>query len=143
MGFPKDVRVIETMIGTRAGETAKLNYENLTGMKDKETESFNFPAQYMFKDVPWSDQARNFEKQTEPPQGADLLLPYMEKHNIEVSMIGVGPGQERSGAREAIDQHPDRFIGCHEPDPNDVMGSIRDIYGLFQLSQRDETHKYQ
>mgnify|MGYP003307094966 FL=1 len=37
MGFPKDVRVIETMIGTRAGETAKLNYENLTGMKDQET----------------------------------------------------------------------------------------------------------
>ena len=37
MGFPKDVRVIETMIGTRAGKSAKLNYQNLTGMKDKET----------------------------------------------------------------------------------------------------------
>ena len=45
MGFPKDVRVVETMIGTRAGELAKLNYTKLTGMKDKETEGFNFPAQ--------------------------------------------------------------------------------------------------
>ena len=41
MGFPKDVRVIETMIGTRAGKIAKLNYQNLTGMKDKETEGYN------------------------------------------------------------------------------------------------------
>ena len=75
MGFPKDVRVVETMIGTRAGELAKLNYTNLTGMKDKETEGFNFPAQYMFKDVPWSDQARSVTEEPEPPQGPDLLLP--------------------------------------------------------------------
>jgi len=68
MGFPKDVRVVETMIGTRAGELAKLNYTNLTGMKDKETEGFNFPAQYMFKDVPWSDQARKVTNEPEPPQ---------------------------------------------------------------------------
>ena len=75
MSFPKDVGVVETMIGTRAGKSAKLNYKNLTGMKDKETKGYNFPAQYMFKDVPWSNQARNFEEQTEPPQGSDLLLP--------------------------------------------------------------------
>ena len=132
MGFPKDVRVIETMIGTRAGKSAKLNYQNLTGMKDKETKGYNFPAQYMFKDVPWSNQARNFEEQPEPPQGSDLLLPYMEKHNIEIAMIGVGSGQERSGAREAIEQYPDRFIGCHEPDPNDVMDSIATVRELHK-----------
>ena len=131
MGFPKDVRVVETMIGTRAGELAKLNYTNLTGMKDKETEGFNFPAQYMFKDVPWSDQARNVSEEPEPPQGADLLLPYMDKHNIQIAMVGVGPGDERSAAREAIENYPDRFIGCHEPDPNDVMGSIHTIRKLF------------
>jgi hypothetical protein len=84
----------------------------------------------MFKDVPWSEQARNFEEEPEPLQGADLLLPYMEKHNIEIAMVGVGPGKERSDARDAIDNHPDRFIGCHEPDPNDVMGSIMNIKKL-------------
>ena len=139
------------MIGTRAGKIAKLNYQNLTGMKDKETEGYNFPAQYMFKDVPWSNQARNFEEQPEPPQGSDLLLPYMDKHNIEIAMIGVGLGQERSGAREAIEQYPDRFIGCHEPDPNDVMGSIATIRELHENGyikaylhfQPEETLKYQ
>ena len=131
MGFPKGIRVVETMIGTRAGKVAELNYTNLTGMKDRETEKFNFPAQYMFKDVPWSDQARNFVEQAEPPQGADLLLPYMDKHNIEIAMVGVSSKEERSEAREAIDNFPDRFIGCHEPDPNDVMGSIKTIRQLF------------
>ena len=121
MGIPKGISVVETMIGTRAGKVAKLNYTNLTGVKDSEAQGFNFPAQYMFKDVPWSNQARNFEEESEPPEGADLLLPYMEKHNIEIAMIGVGPGEERSRAREAIDNYPDRFIGCHEPDPNNVM----------------------
>ena len=42
MGFPKDVRVIETMIGTRAGKSAKLNYQNLTGMKDKIQKDITF-----------------------------------------------------------------------------------------------------
>ena len=106
----------------------------------------------MFKDVPWSNQARNFEEQPEPPQGSDLLLPFMEKHNIEIAMIGVGHGQERSGAREAIEQYPDRFIGCHEPDPNDVMGSIATIRELHEKMdtskqylhfQPEETLKYQ
>ena len=46
-------------------------------------------------------------------------------------MVGVGPGEERSAAREAIENHPDRFIGCHEPNPNDVMGSIHTIRELF------------
>ncbi|MCH1512736.1 MAG: amidohydrolase family protein [Acidimicrobiales bacterium] len=130
MGIPKGISVVETMIGTRAGKVAKLNYTNLTGVKDSEAQGFNFPAQYMFKDVPWSNQARNFEEESEPPEGADLLLPYMEKHNIEIAMIGVGLGEERSRAREAIDNYPDRFIGCHEPDPNNVMGSIQDIRTL-------------
>lgn len=45
-------------------------------------------------------------------------------------MVGVGFGEERSGAREAIDRYPSRFIGCHEPDPNNVMGSIANIKKL-------------
>ena len=143
MGFPKDVRVVETMIGTRAGELAKLNYTNLTGMKDKETEGFNFPAQYMFKDVPWSDQARNVTEEPEPPQGADLLLPYMDKHNIQIAMVGVGPGDERSAAREAIENYPDRFIGCHEPDPNDVMCSSVQSANSFMMDTSGQSQPFQ
>ena len=58
MGMPTDIGVIDTMMGTRAGKGAKLNYANLTGIKDADSGKMNFPAQYMFKDVPYSDQAR-------------------------------------------------------------------------------------
>ena len=50
MSFPKDVGVVETMIGTRAGKSAKLNYQNLWDEDKKQ--GYNFPTQYMFKDVP-------------------------------------------------------------------------------------------
>ncbi len=116
-------------MGTRAGAQAKLNYENLTGIRDADSAKMNFPAQYMFKDVPWSDQARAAEEaEAELPEGAPLLLPFMDKWGVEIALIGVGPG--RSAAVDAIRSHPDRFRGCHEPDPNDVMGSIRTIRGL-------------
>ena len=49
--FPTDVAAVDTMMGTRAGPNAKLNYANLTGIRDADSKSMNFPAQYMFKDV--------------------------------------------------------------------------------------------
>ncbi len=129
MGNQWGVGIIDTMMGTRAGTQAKANYSNLTGIRDSDSAQMNFPAQYMFKDVPWSEQARSAEGPVEEPlQGAALLLPLMDKWGIEVSLIGVSPG--RGPATEAIGNHPDRFRGCHEPDPNDVMGSIRTIKQL-------------
>jgi predicted TIM-barrel fold metal-dependent hydrolase len=129
MAMPSGVPIIDTMMGTRAGAGAKINYANLTGIKDKDSAGMNFPAQYMFKDVPFSDQARNAEAvEEEPPEGAALLLPFMDRYGIEKSLVGVAPGP--SLGADAIRAHPDRFLGCHEPDPNDVMGSIRTIKDL-------------
>jgi uncharacterized protein len=130
--LPSGVAVIETMMGTRAGPGAKVQYQNLTGVKDADSAAMNFPAQYMFRDVPFSDQAREPVEVEEPDEleGADFVLPYMDKHGIEIAMIGVGDDDVKSPARRAIDEHPDRFVGAHEPDPNDVMGSIRTLRRL-------------
>ena len=130
--LPSGVAVIETMMGTRAGPGAKVQYANLTGVKDADSAAMNFPAQYMFRDVPFSDQAREPVEVEEPDEleGADFVLPYMDKHGIEIAMIGVGDDDVKSPARRAIDEHPDRFVGAHEPDPNDVMGSIRTLRRL-------------
>ena len=131
MGFPHDIGVIDTMMGTRAGKGAKINYANLTGIRDADSAGMNFPAQYMFKDVPYSDQARGAaDDDFEPPEGAELLLPFMDRHNVEIAMIGVGPEDHRGPARDAIRNHPDRFIAAYEPDPNDVMGTIRTVRRL-------------
>ena len=61
MSVPAGMGIIDTMMGTRAGQIAKeQNYAPLRQgqLKDADSQQMNFPAQYMFKDVPWSDQAR-------------------------------------------------------------------------------------
>ena len=129
--FPTDVAAVDTMMGTRAGPNAKLNYANLTGIRDADSKSMNFPAQYMFKDVPFSDQARDSDGEPQdPPQGADLCLPFMDRNNVQLAMIGIGPN--KSEGRAMIEQHPDRFIPSHEPDPNDGPESIRTIRRLHR-----------
>ncbi|MEK9580505.1 MAG: hypothetical protein VW037_08365, partial [Acidimicrobiaceae bacterium] len=84
MGFPEDIGVIDTMMGTTAGTTGKNRYAFLErALKDAESANMNFPAQYMFKDVPFSDQARDADGNLdEPPQGPDLLLPFMDRCNV-------------------------------------------------------------
>jgi uncharacterized protein len=129
MGMPSGIGAIDLMMGTRAGATAKTqNYAFLRQgqLKDAESQSMNFPAQYMFKDVPFSDQARGAEGPVEePPQGAELLLPEMDKWGVEKAMVGVSP--ENVIAQKTLKDHPDRFFGAYEPDPNRGMDAIRDV----------------
>ena len=116
------------MMGTTAGTTGKNRYAFLErALKDAESANMNFPAQYMFKDVPFSDQARDADGNLdEPPQGPDLLLPFMDRCNVEIAMVGIAASGEGEGVR-CVTQHPDRFIPCHEPDPNDGVEAIRTI----------------
>ena len=131
---PDSIPAIDTMMGTKAGPGARKIYKDLMALKDDESREMVFPAQYMFKDVPYSPDARGAENDdnetTEPPipEGADLLLPAMDRHNVEYALLGVGPSG--STARSLIAEHPDRFLPSFDPDPNDVMGSIRRIRSL-------------
>ena len=101
MGFPEDIGVIDTMMGTTAGTTGKNRYAFLDrALKDAESANMNFPAQYMFKDVPFSDQARDADGNLEePPQGPDLLLPFMDRCNVEIAMVGIAASGEGEGVR--------------------------------------------
>ena len=104
--FPDDLAAIDTMMGTRAGPNAKFNYENLTGIKDADSRSLHFPAQYMFKDVPTFSALGDRIKYT---------LAQMDTFNIERALIGVSLQDEVS--KTALRQHPDRFIACVAPNP--------------------------
>ncbi len=134
MGMPTNIGTIDTMMGTRAGATAKeQNYAFLRQgqLKDAESKSMNFPAQYMFKDVPFSDQARDASGPVaEPLQGADLLLPAMDKWNIERAMVGVSPAN--TIAQKTLADHPDRFFGAYEVDPNKGMDEIRTLVMMYE-----------
>ncbi len=132
MGMPTDVGVIDLMMGTQAGVAAAGQYEFMRrGLRDSESPSMHFPAQYMFKDVPFSDQARGAGPSTEePPQGADLLLPEMDKYGIEKAMIGVSA--KNQVAQAALRDHPDRFIASYEINPNKGMDGVRDLVDMYE-----------
>ena len=134
MGMPTNIGIIDTMMGTRAGATAKTqNYAFLKQgqLKDADSQNMNFPAQYMFKDVPFSDQARGSSGPVdEPPQGAELLLPEMDKWGVERAMVGISP-QNEIGLK-TVQGHPDRFFGAYEVDPNKGMDEIRTLVMMYE-----------
>lgn len=132
MGMPSDVGVIDLMLQIPGGLTRE-RYRFLVGnLRDAESlEEFEFPAQYMFKDIP-----------KDPPEEVDpvdVVLREMDRHGIERAMIGLGRSsddssddRQRSGARRALADHPDRFIGSWAVDPNRGMEGVRDLVKAYE-----------
>jgi len=120
--MPTDIGVIDLMIGFPQADR-RHNYDFMrANLRDRESlEEFEFPAQYMFKDVPKveakSDRVR-------------ALLELMDKFGIERAMIGVasrGDESRSDDSRRALREHPDRFFGCIDVDPNRGMDAVRDM----------------
>jgi predicted TIM-barrel fold metal-dependent hydrolase len=53
-----------------------------------------------------------------------VTLREMDRHNIEMGMIGIGS----ENSRRALERHPERFIPALSVDPNDIMGALRRIH---------------
>ena len=131
MAMPTDIGVIDTMMGTTAGTTGENRYAFLDrALKDAESFKMKFPAEYMFKDVPFSDHARDADGNLEePPQGSELLLPFMDRCGVEIAMVGVRKDLSGHGV-QCVTDHPDRFVPCFEPDPNEGVEALRQIRRL-------------
>jgi predicted TIM-barrel fold metal-dependent hydrolase len=113
MPMPTDVGAIDLMIGFPDPDS---NLDYLKPLfRDNESRNMQFPAQYMFKDVP-SKAARDQDP-------IAVTLAEMDKHNVAKGMIGVGSDLSARALRE----HPDRFFGCVSVDPNDITGAVRKI----------------
>ena len=83
--------------------------------RDRETlKSFEFPAQYMFKDVP--------DIIPEDQDPIDYTVGEMDKWGIAKAMTGLGPTGLESARR-----YPGRFFFSLEIDPNGVMDTVREI----------------
>jgi predicted TIM-barrel fold metal-dependent hydrolase len=115
MAGPVGLPVIDTMIGFPHEGTAQYDFIRRQ-TKDRESkESFEFPVEYMFKDVP---------KGLPTDDPVSLVLQQMDRFGIEKAMIGVSEGS----ATSALKTFPDRFIASGAiADPNDVMGSVNAI----------------
>jgi predicted TIM-barrel fold metal-dependent hydrolase len=92
------------------------------GFMDDESGEMEFPVQYMFKEVP-----------TDLDEGVDPVaatLGEMDHFGIERAMLGIN--FERSTSIRAIEEHPDRFFGSYEVNPNRGMQGVRDLVKAYE-----------
>lgn len=118
MSMPTGIGVIDLMVGMPPAPGDMSWLESLRPLlRDRESlESFAFPAQYMFKDLP----AARF---ADDPVHA--VLSEMDRFGVERGMIGVSFDNEV--ALGALRAHPDRFIGSFAVDPNRGMDGVGDL----------------
>ncbi len=124
MPMPTGIGIIDLMIGFPAADMA-AQYAFITKQtKDRESkEGFEFPVEYMFKDVP--------DKRIDKSDPVGFTLNEMDKHGIERGLIGVG-GEDGHGPK-ALKAHPDRFIPSGHADANEGMNAVRQIVKDYEL----------
>ena len=72
--MPTEIGIIDLMIGFPKAD-ARANYESLRALaKDEESQRMEFPAQYMFKDVP-----NHLEDEEDP---LEVTLAAMDKNGV-------------------------------------------------------------
>ena len=119
MAMPSGIGAIDLMLQIPThSEDSKKRYEFLMPLlMDKESrEQFEFPAQYMFKNVPTTRRSDDY---------VGITLDEMDKWGVERAMVGVS-GINTDGVR-ALKEHPDRFFGSYEVNPNRGMDGVRDL----------------
>jgi len=126
MAMPADIGIVDTMIGFPSPDM-KETYRFITRQtKDRESkEDFEFPVEYMFKDVPDKELTRSDDP-------VAITLAEMDHWGVEKGMIGVGGGPLREITERALGQHPDRFIGSVNVDPNRGMKDVRFIQQAYE-----------
>jgi predicted TIM-barrel fold metal-dependent hydrolase len=115
MGMPTGLPIVDTMIGFPHEGFAQYDFIRKQTKDRNSKEEMEFPAEYMFKDVP---------KDLPTDDPISLTLHEMDKYGIEIGLIGVSDATSRL----ALKRHPDRFVPSGDiPDPNDVTGSVRKL----------------
>ena len=117
MPMPSGVRAIDLMLQIPTDDQ-KRRYEFLRPllMDEESREQFDFPAQYMFKNIPTTRKSSDH---------VGITLDEMDKWGVERAMVGVS-GINNDGVR-ALKEHPDRFFGSYEVNPNLGMEGVRDL----------------
>ena len=115
MTYPSDVGVVDLMIGFPSSDAGR-HYDNLRSMtKDAGSRTMEFPAGYMFKDVPNRlDEGRDPVAET---------IEAMDRNGVAVGLVSLG----NESTRSALERHPTRFAPSLEVDPNDIGGAVRRI----------------
>jgi predicted TIM-barrel fold metal-dependent hydrolase len=110
--MPTEIGIVDLMIGFPKAD-ARANYESLRALaKDEESQRMEFPAEYMFKDVP-----NRLEGEEDP---IEVTLAAMDKNGVEIGLVGLG----NAASAGALLRYPERFEAGLEVDPNDIGGAV-------------------
>ena len=113
MAMPTDVGVIDLMMGIPEGSKKEWYGFLRAGLMDDESKEMEFPAQYMFKDVP-----KDIDPEADP---VAVVLGEMDHFGIDKAMLGVGFRAQHLDPR-ALEEHPDRFFASYEVEPQPRHG---------------------
>jgi len=120
MPMPKDVPIIDCMIGFPATDFSQYEFIRKQLRDPESRDSFDFPVEYMFKNVPKELYG------AENP--IDLTLHEMDRFNVEKGLIGC----EGEINQQALKDHPDRFIASGHVDPNAGTEGIRSMVRQYE-----------
>ena len=114
--------VIDTAVGFPKSKEEMFEFYEFIRKQTRDSESregegrLEFPAGYMFKDVP----AWEAEELDDPVR---FMVAEMDRHGLSHAVIGGNSDDERRALRE----HPDRFSASVAADPNEGMDALRKI----------------
>jgi predicted TIM-barrel fold metal-dependent hydrolase len=113
--MPEGIGVVDLMIGFPAAD-AQRHYDFLKPqLRDAGSADMQFPAEYMFKEVP--------NHLDEGDDAVDVTLGEMDRLGIAIGLVGLGG----EASRRALKEHPDRFKASVEIDPNQITEAVRRI----------------
>jgi len=113
MAMPSGIPIVDTMIGFPQEGYSQYDFIRKQTKDKGSLEEMQFPAEYMFKNVP---------KDLPTQDPISVTLHEMDRFGIAVGLIGVADDISRL----ALKKHQDRFVPVGNiDDPNDVTGTVR------------------
>ncbi len=118
MTMPTDIGAIDLMIGFPQARSASKTYDYLRADDSRATT----PPPRRCPRATCSRTCPNHLDAT-TRVGIQITLAEMDRCGVTMGMVGVGS----EVTQRAVQDHPDRFFGSIEIDPNDITGAVRKI----------------
>ncbi len=121
MAMPRDVAIVDLMMGIPVSETNEEWYRQLRPllMDEESRTQFTMPAQYLFKDIPKLGSGADYVR---------FLVGEMDRFGIDVALVGCA--EVSAGAEAARRDFPQRFIFDFPANPNLGMEEVRRVRRL-------------
>jgi len=114
MSLPRDIPVIDTLIGFR--DTHQMGVASTKGDWKRH------PAEYMFKEIP-----DELNEEDDRMASIEETIRQMDAFNVRIGVIHMSDDR----AVEALKRYPDRFAAIRPVDPNKGMEAVRMIQREF------------